>query len=79
MHLSLRYLSATALLLLPTVLHADPLPPVAEASNMEIIGHSNLNGVGKGGEGLALHSTQMDSACSSLPMNRHRCASASSM
>jgi hypothetical protein len=33
---------------------ADPIPPVTEASNMQIIGHSNLNGVGKGGEGLAL-------------------------
>ena len=48
-------LLATALLLIPTVLRADPLPPVAEASNMQIIGHSNLNGAGKGGEGLALH------------------------
>src|ERR1700687_5206165 len=36
------------------VAHADPIPPVAEASNMQIIGHSNLNGAGKGGEGLAL-------------------------
>jgi hypothetical protein len=35
--------------------HADPIAPVAEASNMQIIGHSNLNGVGKGGEGLAIH------------------------
>ena len=34
--------------------HADPIPPVAEASNMQIIGHSDLNGAGKGGEGLAL-------------------------
>src|ERR1700742_2294901 len=33
---------------------ADPIPPVAEASNMTIIGHSDLNGAGKGGEGLAL-------------------------
>ena len=33
---------------------ADPLPKVAEASNMTIVGHSNLNGAGKGGEGLAL-------------------------
>src|ERR1700691_1090802 len=33
---------------------ADPLPQVAEASNMTIIGHSDLNGAGKGGEGLAL-------------------------
>src|ERR1700691_1134843 len=34
---------------------ADPLPQVAEASNMTLVGHSDLNGVGKGGEGLALH------------------------
>ena len=34
---------------------ADPIPPVQSASNMQIIGHSNLNGAGKGGEGLALH------------------------
>jgi len=33
---------------------ADPLPAVQSSSNMEIIGHSNLNGAGKGGEGLAL-------------------------
>jgi hypothetical protein len=33
---------------------ADPIPPVQSASNMQIIGHSDLNGVGKGGEGLAL-------------------------
>jgi hypothetical protein len=49
-------LSLTAALMLAPLLsvHADPIPPVAEASNMRIIGHSNLNGVGKGGEGLAL-------------------------
>ena len=33
---------------------ADPIPQVAAASNMQIIGHSDLNGAGKGGEGLAL-------------------------
>ena len=33
---------------------ADPLPAVASANNMTLIGHSDLNGVGKGGEGLAL-------------------------
>ena len=33
---------------------ADPIPAVQSASNMEIIGHSDLNGAGKGGEGLAL-------------------------
>jgi hypothetical protein len=37
---------------------ADPLPPIAEASNMQLVGHSNLNGAGKGGEGLALHQYQ---------------------
>jgi hypothetical protein len=31
----------------------DPMTPL-EASNMKIIGYSNLNGAGKGGEGLAL-------------------------
>ncbi len=46
-----------ASVLMPTVpsAHADPIPAVAEASNMQIIGHSDLNGAGKGGEGLALH------------------------
>jgi hypothetical protein len=34
---------------------ADPLPAVLESSNMQLIGHSNLNGAGKGGEGLAMH------------------------
>src|ERR1700744_5977719 len=33
---------------------ADTIPAVQSASNMEIIGHSDLTGVGKGGEGLAL-------------------------
>ncbi|MEA2774614.1 MAG: hypothetical protein QOF90_20 [Acetobacteraceae bacterium] len=33
---------------------ADPIPAVQSSSNMEIIGHSDLNGAGKGGEGLAL-------------------------
>ncbi|HEX3991309.1 MAG TPA: hypothetical protein VHX39_09080, partial [Acetobacteraceae bacterium] len=48
---------AFAGLLLATVSTAqgDPLPRVAEASNMTLIGHSDLNGAGKGGEGLALH------------------------
>jgi hypothetical protein len=46
------FLAAT--LLAVTASRADPLPPVANASNMVIIGHSNLNGAGKGGEGLAL-------------------------
>jgi hypothetical protein len=33
---------------------ADPIPAVQSSSNMEIIGHSDLNGAGHGGEGLAL-------------------------
>src|SRR5579859_7702550 len=45
----------TAFLLLAAPAWADPLPKVAESSNMQLIGHSDLNGVGKGGEGLALH------------------------
>ena len=36
---------------------ADPLA-AAEASNMQIIGRSDLNGAGKGGEGLALKQYQ---------------------
>jgi len=38
----------------PMVTRADPIPAVQSASNMQIIGHSDLNGAGKGGEGLAL-------------------------
>ena len=34
---------------------ADAIPAVQSAANMQIIGHSDLNGAGKGGEGLALH------------------------
>src|SRR6202034_4121475 len=33
---------------------ADPIPAVQSSSNMEIVGHSDLNGAGHGGEGLAL-------------------------
>jgi hypothetical protein len=33
---------------------ADPIPAVQSSSNMEIIGHSDLNGAGHGGEGLAM-------------------------
>jgi hypothetical protein len=47
-------LTVGLLLLAALRAHADPIPPAAEASNMQIIGHSDLNGVGKGGEGLAL-------------------------
>lgn len=41
---------AALLLWLPTARPEDAL----EASNMEIIGHNDLNGFGKGGEGLAI-------------------------
>jgi hypothetical protein len=51
---SARLLLAGLLLAAPIAALADPIPPVAEASNMTIIGHSDLNGAGKGGEGLAL-------------------------
>ena len=40
---------------IPASAQADPIPPVQSAQNMQIIGHSDLNGAGKGGEGLALH------------------------
>jgi hypothetical protein len=33
---------------------ADPFPAVQSALNMQIIGHSDLNGAGHGGEGLAM-------------------------
>ena len=41
-------------LLLTSAAFADPLPAVASSSNMQLIGHSDLNGAGKGGEGMAL-------------------------
>jgi hypothetical protein len=53
-----RYSPAATLLLLALFAArpadaADPLA-AAEAINMQIVGHSDLNGAGKGGEGLAL-------------------------
>jgi hypothetical protein len=51
---SARFVFAGLLLGTIVTAQADPLPKVAEASNMTIIGHSDLNGAGKGGEGLAL-------------------------
>jgi hypothetical protein len=33
---------------------ADPVPAVQSALNMQIVGHSDLNGAGHGGEGLAM-------------------------
>src|SRR5581483_5283068 len=46
--------ASAALLLCFHFAHAGDSVAVAEASHMEIIGHSDLNGYGKGGEGLAL-------------------------
>ena len=56
--------------------HADPIPPVSEASNMQIVGHSNLNGVGKGGEGLALRQYGNGQRVLFLAHGRRQCASA---
>lgn len=56
--MNIRTATAFAALLLAGAVvsaHADALPPVAESSNMQLVGHSNLNGAGKGGEGLAMH------------------------
>src|SRR5580700_8009905 len=52
--ISTRFACAGLLLFTTAAAQADPLPKVAEASNMTIIGHSDLNGAGKGGGGLAL-------------------------
>lgn len=52
--ISARFMFAGVLLATAFAAQADPLPQVAEASNMTIIGHSDLSGAGKGGEGLAL-------------------------
>ncbi|HEX4171538.1 MAG TPA: hypothetical protein VHY82_03575, partial [Acetobacteraceae bacterium] len=53
--MKLRAMALAAAVFMPGLqAHADPIPRVAEASNMQIIGHSDLNGAGKGGEGLAL-------------------------
>src|SRR3954463_14174184 len=43
-----------ALTVLAGTAWADPIPAVQSSSNMQIIGHSDLNGAGHGGEGLAL-------------------------
>ena len=47
-------LIAAALVLFAPTARADDATAMAEASNMQIIGRSDLNGVGKGGEGLAI-------------------------
>ena len=55
--------------------HADPIPAVAEASNMQIIGHSDLKGAGKGGEGLALRQYPNGQRVLFLAHESRRCAS----
>ena len=47
-------LTAAVLVLFAPTARADDATAVAEASNMQIIGRSDLNGFGKGGEGLAI-------------------------
>src|SRR3954468_15760380 len=46
--------AAAVILALCGPARADPIPAVQSSRNMEIIGHSDLNGAGKGGEGMAL-------------------------
>ena len=76
---SARFVFAGLLLAIAAAAQADPLPKVAEASNMTIIGHSDLNGAGKGGEGLALRHIRTAGVSCFSRTNRRRCASASSM
>src|ERR1700743_1135758 len=45
---------AMAMAMATGVAWADPIPAVQSSENMTIIGHSDLNGAGHGGEGLAL-------------------------
>ncbi|HEY8287809.1 MAG TPA: hypothetical protein VIG49_00985 [Acetobacteraceae bacterium] len=54
MRSSIGLTAGLAALLLTHAALADPLPAVASSSNMQIIGHSDLKGAGKGGEGMAL-------------------------
>ena len=48
------WICGIALALIAGTACADPIPAVQSSSNMQIIGHSDLNGAGHGGEGLAL-------------------------
>jgi hypothetical protein len=45
---------AAALAMTGGIALADPISAVQSSSNMQIVGHSDLNGAGHGGEGLAL-------------------------
>src|SRR5690348_15099701 len=79
-HLELRAIILAAAMLIPALQsRADPIPPVAAASNMQIIGHSDLNGAGKGGEGLALGQYPNGQRVLFSPTSRRRCVSACSM
>jgi hypothetical protein len=73
---STRFVFGALLLIAAASAQADPIPPVAEASNMTIIGHSDLNGAGKGGEGRCTN-IRMAGACCFSRTSRRRCASAS--
>jgi len=72
-----KILAALAVLLLALhAAHADDTTAAAEASNMQIIGHSDLNGSGKGGEGLAIKQYPDGRRVLTSRMNPPRCASA---
>ena len=72
-------LTAAALVLFAPTARADDATAVAEASNMQIIGRSDLNGVGKGGEGLAIKQYRRRvSVCCISRTSPDRCASACS-
>ncbi|MFL5256614.1 MAG: LVIVD repeat-containing protein [Rhodopila sp.] len=48
------FVAAAILAICSAAAQADDIPAVQSSSHMEIIGHSDLNGAGKGGEGMAL-------------------------
>ena len=71
-----RFLLA-GLLLTAAAAQADPLPKVAESSNMTIIGHSDLNGAGRVVRVWRYINTRTGGAFCSSRTSRRRCASAS--
>jgi len=62
--ISARFVLAGLLLTSAAAAQADPIPKVAEASNMTIIGHSDLNGAGN---------TPTGNAFCSWPTSPRRC------
>ena len=62
----------------PVAVQADPIPAVQSASNMQIIGHSDLNGAGMAARGWRYGNIPTGGGFCSWPTSRHRCASASS-